>query len=66
MAVDEHAIDYYATNARSLQFLPDGKLQYEKAFRPDVPVANCCKQRSNDREQQYLANLFAQHRKLYR
>ena len=28
-AVDESAIDYYALNARSLQFLPDGKLQYE-------------------------------------
>ena len=29
VAVDENAIDYYATNARSLQYLPDGKLQYE-------------------------------------
>ncbi|WP_300719910.1 LPS export ABC transporter periplasmic protein LptC [Pseudomonas sp.] len=28
-AIDEGAIDYYATNARSLQYLPDGKLQYE-------------------------------------
>ena len=28
-AVDETAIDYYATNAHSLQYLPDGKLQYE-------------------------------------
>ncbi|NBA97110.1 LPS export ABC transporter periplasmic protein LptC [Pseudomonas sp. R5(2019)] len=27
--VDESAIDYYAINARSVQFLPDGKLQYE-------------------------------------
>jgi lipopolysaccharide export system protein LptC len=27
--VDENAIDYYATNAHSVQFLPDGKLQYE-------------------------------------
>ncbi|MBN2990314.1 LPS export ABC transporter periplasmic protein LptC [Pseudomonas cedrina subsp. fulgida] len=27
--VDEGTIDYYATNARSVQFLPDGKLQYE-------------------------------------
>ncbi len=27
--VDESAIDYYATNAHSVQFLPDGKLQYE-------------------------------------
>ena len=29
VAVDEHAIDYYAINAHSLQYLPDGKLQYE-------------------------------------
>ena len=28
-AVDESAIDYYALNARSVQYLPDGKLQYE-------------------------------------
>ncbi len=27
--VDEGAIDYYATNAYSVQFLPDGKVQYE-------------------------------------
>ena len=27
--VDDGAIDYYATNAYSVQFLPDGKLQYE-------------------------------------
>ncbi|AZF61917.1 LPS export ABC transporter periplasmic protein LptC [Pseudomonas sp. LF135] len=27
--VDEGAIDYYAINAYSVQFLPDGKLQYE-------------------------------------
>ncbi|WP_347904120.1 LPS export ABC transporter periplasmic protein LptC [Pseudomonas purpurea] len=27
--VDENAIDYYAINAYSLQFLPDGGLQYE-------------------------------------
>ena len=27
--VDDTAIDYYAINAHSLQFLPDGKLQYE-------------------------------------
>ncbi|MBI6899868.1 LPS export ABC transporter periplasmic protein LptC [Pseudomonas putida] len=27
--VDQSAIDYYAINAHSLQFLPDGKLQYE-------------------------------------
>ncbi len=27
--VDEGAIDYYAINAKSVQFLPDGKLQYE-------------------------------------
>lgn len=27
--VDESAIDYYAINAHSMQFLPDGKLQYE-------------------------------------
>ena len=27
--VDESAIDYYATNAHSVQFLPDGRLQYE-------------------------------------
>jgi len=26
--VDDTAIDYYAINAHSLQFLPDGKLQY--------------------------------------
>ncbi|EUB71432.1 protein of unknown function DUF1239 [Pseudomonas sp. GM41(2012)] len=26
---DETAIDYYATNAHSVQYLPDGKLQYE-------------------------------------
>ena len=26
---DQSAIDYYAINAHSLQFLPDGKLQYE-------------------------------------
>ena len=38
----------------------------EKAFRPDIPVANRCKQRSNHCKQHYLANLFAQHRKLYR
>ena len=29
LAVDEKAIDYFATNAHSRQFLPDGKLQYE-------------------------------------
>ncbi|MQU51515.1 LPS export ABC transporter periplasmic protein LptC [Pseudomonas sp. FSL R10-1339] len=29
LAVDESAIDYYATNAHSRQFLPDGKLQYD-------------------------------------
>ena len=29
LAVDENAIDYYATNAHSRQFLPDGKLQYD-------------------------------------
>ncbi|UVJ43278.1 LPS export ABC transporter periplasmic protein LptC [Pseudomonas sp. LS1212] len=28
-SVDESAIDYYAINAHSVQFLPDGKLQYE-------------------------------------
>ncbi|MDE1166888.1 MAG: LPS export ABC transporter periplasmic protein LptC [Pseudomonas sp.] len=28
-AVDETAIDYYATNAHSKQFMPDGKLQYD-------------------------------------
>ncbi|WP_166360782.1 LPS export ABC transporter periplasmic protein LptC [Pseudomonas akapageensis] len=28
-SVDENAIDYYAINAHSVQFLPDGKLQYE-------------------------------------
>lgn len=28
-AVDESAIDFYAINARSVQYLPDGKLQYE-------------------------------------
>jgi lipopolysaccharide export system protein LptC len=27
--VDESAIDWYATNAHSVQFLPDGKVQYE-------------------------------------
>ena len=27
--VDGSEIDYYATNAYSVQFLPDGKLQYE-------------------------------------
>ncbi|MFC6336233.1 LPS export ABC transporter periplasmic protein LptC [Pseudomonas sp. CCM 7891] len=27
--VNEGAIDYYATNAYSVQFLPDGKVQYE-------------------------------------
>ncbi|MEB0044262.1 MULTISPECIES: LPS export ABC transporter periplasmic protein LptC [unclassified Pseudomonas] len=27
--VDEGEIDYYATNAQSMQFLPDGKLQYD-------------------------------------
>lgn len=27
--VDAGAIDFYATNAHSLQFLPDGKLQYD-------------------------------------
>ncbi|MBA1201789.1 LPS export ABC transporter periplasmic protein LptC [Pseudomonas capeferrum] len=27
--VDENAIDYYAINARSVQYLPDGKVQYE-------------------------------------
>jgi lipopolysaccharide export system protein LptC len=27
--VDESAIDYYAVNAHSVQYLPDGKLQYE-------------------------------------
>ena len=27
--VDEGAIDYYAINAKSVQFLPDGKVQYE-------------------------------------
>ncbi|MBV4534657.1 MULTISPECIES: LPS export ABC transporter periplasmic protein LptC [Pseudomonas] len=27
--VDENAIDYYAINAHSVQFLPDGKMQYE-------------------------------------
>ncbi|QJI30979.1 LPS export ABC transporter periplasmic protein LptC [Pseudomonas sp. ADAK18] len=27
--VDQSAIDYYATNAYSIQFLPDGKVQYE-------------------------------------
>ncbi|MGE7993085.1 LPS export ABC transporter periplasmic protein LptC [Pseudomonas sp. NPDC089554] len=26
---DDNAIDYYAINAHSVQFLPDGKLQYE-------------------------------------
>jgi len=28
-AVDESAIDFYAINAHSVQYLPDGKLQYE-------------------------------------
>ncbi|MGZ7455585.1 LPS export ABC transporter periplasmic protein LptC [Pseudomonas sp. Ma2-10] len=27
--IDETAIDYYATNAHSMQYLPDGKLQYD-------------------------------------
>ena len=27
--VDEGLIDYYATNAYSIQYLPDGKVQYE-------------------------------------
>jgi lipopolysaccharide export system protein LptC len=27
--IDETAIDYYATNAHSVQYLPDGRLQYE-------------------------------------
>lgn len=27
--VDENAIDYYAVNAHTVQFMPDGKLQYE-------------------------------------
>ena len=27
--VDESAIDYYVINARSVQYLPDGKMQYE-------------------------------------
>ncbi|WLH91297.1 LPS export ABC transporter periplasmic protein LptC [Pseudomonas sp. FP453] len=27
--VDQGAIDYYATNAYSIQYLPDGKVQYE-------------------------------------
>jgi len=27
--VDENAIDYYAINAHSVQYLPDGKVQYE-------------------------------------
>ncbi|PMU12210.1 MULTISPECIES: LPS export ABC transporter periplasmic protein LptC [unclassified Pseudomonas] len=27
--IDEAAIDYYAINAHSVQYLPDGKLQYE-------------------------------------
>ncbi|WP_283189901.1 LPS export ABC transporter periplasmic protein LptC [Pseudomonas sp. PMCC200344] len=27
--IDETAIDYYAINAHSVQYLPDGKLQYE-------------------------------------
>jgi len=27
--VDESAIDYYAINAHSIQYLPDGKVQYE-------------------------------------
>ncbi|WP_434679774.1 LPS export ABC transporter periplasmic protein LptC [Pseudomonas sp. R1-18] len=27
--VDEAAIDFYAINARSVQYLPDGKMQYE-------------------------------------
>lgn len=29
VAIDEGAIDYYALNARSVQYLPDGKLQYD-------------------------------------
>ncbi|OYQ19974.1 LPS export ABC transporter periplasmic protein LptC [Pseudomonas mandelii] len=29
VTVDESAIDYYALNAHSVQYLPDGKLQYE-------------------------------------
>ncbi|MDD2049031.1 LPS export ABC transporter periplasmic protein LptC [Pseudomonas putida] len=29
VSVDNNAIDYYATNAHSVQFLPDGKMQYE-------------------------------------
>lgn len=29
VTVDKSAIDYYATNAHSVQFLPDGKLQYD-------------------------------------
>ena len=29
VSVDNNAIDYYATNAHSVQFLPDGRLQYE-------------------------------------
>ena len=29
VAADKNAIDYFATNAHSLQYLPDGKLQYE-------------------------------------
>lgn len=29
VAVNESEIDYYATNAHSVQYLPDGKLQYE-------------------------------------
>ena len=29
VAVNEAEIDYYATNAHSVQYLPDGKLQYE-------------------------------------
>ncbi|CAM3291279.1 LPS export ABC transporter periplasmic protein LptC [Pseudomonas floridensis] len=28
-AVDENAIDYYAINAHSVQYLPDGSLQYD-------------------------------------
>ncbi|MCF7541481.1 LPS export ABC transporter periplasmic protein LptC [Pseudomonas petrae] len=28
-AVDESAVDYYATNAHSIQYLPDGTMQYD-------------------------------------
>jgi len=31
--IDETAIDYYAINAHSVQYLPDGKLQYENDVR---------------------------------